>query len=185
MKNEKLETFETSDLFKKYNAGLQYPATVSFSDIRESFKPRMIPNPSPEYREALNVEYRAAIKHAEKELKKENAARVESNRALFAANPAECIVYLETRWPSSSGFRISEHLQDYGIAEATAKRTGKGVLRHKGTLAEGTISPYSITVRLLGKTFVYEVAARNSKRDRRDTENYGVSLALRELGLKA
>ena len=46
------------------------------------------------------------------------------------------------------------------------KRNGKGELMHKGTLAEGTISPFVVTAKIGEYTLVEETHSRNSAKDK-------------------
>ena len=151
-------------------------------EVRESFRPRMLPGMTAEEKEALNVEYRAALKKAEKQADKDFSAVIQARREAFKADPVGILALIFELFPYQ-GYTKAERVLMFGLADSKAKRTGKGFLVCKKTLAEGTISPYEVTVQILGKTFVYQTNSRNDKRDRERTAACGVSMALQELGL--
>lgn len=102
-----------------------------------------------------------AVRHA-------RAIACEHNVAVFLDDPVAVLKHLRNEGGRS--LTLGEMLSCYGIGSVKSKRHGKGVFLHRGTLAAGTVSQFTVTVTIGHKTKTKESGSRNDPRSREDME---------------
>jgi hypothetical protein len=114
----------------------------------------------------LQVQYTVAHEQAKKDLVKARQAVAAQNTAAFLANPKQGVEALT----GQSCLTVGELILCYGIGTVKSTRKGKGVLIGKNTLAEGTISQFTVSARIGDKGLTEECGSRNDRRSKENME---------------
>lgn len=130
-------------------------------ELVKEFRSKIVPNMTDEEKNALQQEYNKAVEKAKKERLKLIAEGSRQNAQAFLDNPKEVLEQIEAELPSWQ--KLGERILAYGIADVTMKRKGKGVLCHKGTIAESTLSNFAVTVKIGQKVYMYETSTYNDR----------------------
>lgn len=136
-------------------------------------------NGTPEQRETLQTDFRAYLAAEEKRIEGERKRIAADNAAAFLAAPADTLAQLDAERGQYSD--LGEILMHYGIASVRLKRDGKGSQVCKGTLAQGTISPFVAIVRIGSVERRIDMASRNDRHSKAGAESFAVASAARQI----
>lgn len=128
---------------------------------------------TPEKQAGLQTEFETASKIDEKRSNSERKRIGAENAEIFLANPQIVINQLDEERGRS--LDLGTMLQSYGIAQVTLKRRGKGTLRHKGTIAEGTVSNFIATVRIGERIKEIEIGSYNDSWSKAGSASYAAN----------
>ncbi len=130
-------------------------------------------------RDALQAAFTLAAEAEEHRIKGERKRIAALNAAAFLANPAAIIAELDEE--RGRTFDLGEMALIYGIASVTLKRAGRGTLVGKGTLGQGTISPFDATVRIGDRVVTVETASRNDRYSKDNATAHAATRALLQI----
>ncbi len=148
--------------------------------FREAHAAEITDATTPDKRDALNAAFRAATAAEEKRIEGERKRLAAENAAAFLADPKAVLDYLDAE--RGRTFDLGEMALIYGIASVTMKRgKGRGDKVGKGTLAEGTISPFVCTVRIGDRQIVTECGSRNDRHSKQGTQAFAVTRAVLDI----
>ena len=133
-------------------------------ELLKSFRAKIVLNMTYEAQNALQQEYDKAVEKAKKKRLKLIAEVSRQNAQAFLDNPKEVIEQIEAELPSWQ--KLGERILGHGITDVTLKRKGKGVLLHKGTIAESTLSNFAVTVKIGQKVYMYETSTYNDRHNK-------------------
>jgi len=138
------------------------------STLRQKFLDRFNATPKEQQKsikESLQNEFKLALVQLDVDKHKRQKERFENNLKAFLEDPNG--ILNELNGLCGSCFTLGEILISYGIAKTTIKRQkGKGILVHKGTIAEHTMSNFLVTAKIGDETLSIEIGGSNDKNDK-------------------
>lgn len=131
---------------------------------------------TPEQRNTLQAAFKLAREAEEHRIEAERTRIAALNAAAFLAAPQVVLDLLDEERGRS--LDLGEILMAYGIASVKVKRgKGKGRQVGAGTLGQGTISPFDVTVTIGDRVRVIEAGSRNDRHSKRDLESFAAAQA--------
>jgi hypothetical protein len=147
--------------------------------VRARFKDRIPLATTPEARQALNDEYKAALNDAERELEADKKNVSKGNVEAFLADPQGVLDELQEE--AGRTFDLGEMLIGRGIAVVTSKRFGKGVFVGKGTDYGQTKSNFMVKAVIGSHTLNMEMMSGNERHQKESMHSHVAATLARNI----